>query len=297
MPKPKNKRKYVGLAIVCVLLLGASAILWVWYKQFAREQAQQLAGAAQRSMSDFFSIFADQGLIPIVRPGAQEVGGVYNAKTRRWVYEAATCFPNLKAQAAVPSALPEVILKHAEDTSVALGFDKMVSALVGVNLVRSAKMTFSEVTVQDTPEYSFRETYSAQKCPELSAIIASVTSGQQPTVPVEPLFILGTLYRAKRTVTIELVNGASAAEALGAITRAIPVKGHIQSRESGNASITLENDIVLPVAAMPAFIPTPTGVTLGSGQPSTRIVWLPFDPSLNPDAIDLFKRQFEYSTR
>ncbi|SHG56324.1 hypothetical protein [Bradyrhizobium erythrophlei] len=292
MPKKTRLRissRQILVAVATALIISMGLFGWWRYSTWSEAQSVELSKARTQSLSDFFGSFGDQGLIPIVRPGAQEVGAVYNAATGRWIYEAATCFPGLKPKPAVGSALPNIVISRAENASIALGFDNVLSVLVGSNQVRSVRLAFSDVTVQDTPEHSLRETYSAQACPELQAILGSVSSGQPPASNVELLLVLGTIYRAKRTATIELNADAASSGALEAIKRVLPVRASVKSDSGSALSIVLENDIILPVAAAPAFIPTPTGLTLGPGQPNTRIVWMPFDPSLNPDAIETFK--------
>jgi hypothetical protein len=277
MHKRRASKAVIGLGLFCAV----SAVIWWWYVHNKNVPPE----ISKQNLSEFFRQFASNGLLPIIRPGGQKVGSVYSAKDARWIYESSTCFPTLMINTPVPSSLPSISINGDVDASIALGAGALVSGSVDSKSIRSAKIQFSDVQVEEVPESALRNSFDAKNCPELGPIIESVLSGQPPVGKVEPLLVISSLYRAKRTLIMEIKTKAAANETLGNLARAIKIRGELQANDAGDFTLTLQNELPLPVAATVAFIPSPVGATLGGQAPKPETIWVPFDPKLNPRAI------------
>jgi hypothetical protein len=273
--------KWRSLVLTLAGVLIATVCTFTLYGWLKNKNDVLISAASRQNVSDFFHQFADNGLLPIVRPGSQKVGGVYNASNGRWIFETATCFPSLESPSISNSQLPNVELSGSVDASVALGLEKLVGTSVDSKSFRSAKITFSDVVLEEVPEQALRAAYSASECPILKPIIESVASGTAPTVASDPLLVISGVFRGKRTLTVVLDTETAANEALGFLSPLKSVKAKLKQDSSGKFSVVLENDKPLPVAATVAFIPTPIGASLGAGSTKSEMVWMPFNPAVN----------------
>jgi hypothetical protein len=290
------QRPRIIVSLATALIVGVIAMGLLWKFEIDKRGRQiELERLSKSSVSDFFSSFSSNALVPIVRPATHTVGAVYRTTDGSWIHEPVTCFPKLQAGPPVPSTLPSVTLKQAEKGLIALGLEALVSSSVRADSARSIQLTFSDVTVEAVPEDNLLLTYSPAGCPDLGPIFESVKSGLAPAQPTTPLLVIRELYRAKRKLTVEFASNGDAQAMLLTATALGSAKGQITNSASGQFVLVVENTIPLPVAARPAFLPIPVGIVLGGPAPRSaeQTVWMPLNLELHPEVADVFRALVE----
>jgi hypothetical protein len=275
------------VGIGAIILLG-SGVFWGTNYYLDKKQIADLANVRKAALSDFFTSFSQNGLIPIVLPAAQAVGSVYDAKNGNWIDTTANCFPKLQVPPRVASSLPSVNLTEMRRGTVGLGFEKIVTGSLKPESIRSIKIEFSNVEILGVSQQDLIRAYAVDSCRELQQVFESVNSGNPPAPLLSSLFVIRELYIAKRKLVVDVANKRDAQEAASAADS--EVEAQVEDHGSGQFSLILQNNEPLPVAAKPAFLPVSLGVTLGSRPTSeTETVWMPFDVQLDPGALDVFR--------
>ena len=270
-------------SVVCAFLLHLFSTS-AWSQQAdVKKQYQQMIEAFRASF-----------LIPILYPGGQRVGAVFNTRTLQFIDDGSSCFPGLVAPSPTPSALPSLKGALTGDLSLALGVNAAGVKLSG-GLARLTEIEFTDVIVQAVPETALRKAYSSKNCPQLQQIIKSQT--QPPDRIQQPLLIVGTLYTARRRLIMRAAEKGEADATISFLKQALswlPL-----SAPSIGARVSADKELVvsassqdrMPVALRAAFIPELVSVSVlgpGAEEGKEEWAWVPFEPDVKPSQ----QRQF-----
>jgi hypothetical protein len=276
-----NARRWRKAGIFIFIAIVVSASIWGYFAYQKLLQEIALESARKAVTAAYFPEFAALSLVPIVHPGAHRVGAVYNATTGEWHDEASTCFPGLKVSPATAEALPNVSLTGLASGSVALGLEKILSGSSSAQDVKSVKITFTDVDAEAVPVRALLDAYSEAACQNLKPILDSVRSGLPPKAQTPAFLISRVVYRAKRRLDIEFRSELAAEETLqknkGLVT------GGAKKRDTNSYTVTIQNDVAVPVAMIPAFMPNTTGTVLGAGKKQTDTIWQDFEGNEDMD--------------
>jgi hypothetical protein len=269
-------RRWRNTGIFILIAVAVSVSIWGYfaYQKYLQEIA--ISSARKAVTAAYFPEFAAISLVPIIHPGTHRVGEVYNATSGEWFDEASTCFPNLKVAPATADALPNVSLTELSSGSVALGLKKILSGSSNAQGVKSIKITFTDVDAEAVPVRALLDAYSEAACQNLKPILDSVRSGLPPKVQTPAFLVSRVVYRAKRRLDIEFQSERVAEETLQE-TKGLPVTGELKKRDTNTYTVTIQNDVPVPVAMLPAFMPNTTGIVLGAGKKQTDTIWQDFE--------------------
>ncbi|NEH58121.1 hypothetical protein GR198_20575 [Rhizobium leguminosarum] len=285
-----NSSFWAGRRIVFIgtCLLGVIITTLGTYHYLRVKHLKEIAAANSLAFSELFRYFGEMGLIPIVRPGSHSIGDVYDSKTGAWINSRINCFPALEIGAATPSVLPSIKTSSSESSAIALGLGDLISSSALGKEIRSAQIIFENVSVASVSQHDLIAGYVESKCPELKPIMNGVKSGiaKSPDGPV--LLVIREVYSAKRKVVFELSTDEELDETVKGIKREFSGAGNLEVSSSGGFSFTMLNTDVLPIAALPAFVPVWAGAVLGTSD-NLHQIWLPFAPEDDTDSVNQFK--------
>jgi hypothetical protein len=199
--------------------------------------------------------FSQAALIPIVISEAQEVGDVFDARTKSLLAHRSECFPKLPNPDTSKTALPD--LKSTTSTNV--GFALALSALGKGELqgvtADSVNISFRTAVISSISMHALQSAADYTACPFLNTVFNGRAENSAGEIPI----VIGLVIRAQQHLDLSFKNSASANLAVVELRKfftRIGVGGNITFERQNQTNISLSSNETLPVAFRPIYSPT-----------------------------------------
>jgi hypothetical protein len=175
--------RFTRVGYLLTLLLAVviiSVITGGFYIISTRANERSLEQASRPVSADLYVSLKTDGLIPIARPAAHDVGSIFRTTSGDWYQRSSVCFPKLPTPTVNQSTLPNAYFHNLSGIGLALGLDKIVKSQADTQTSYRMTISYRDVVVLEVPEGELLGTFDRTACPELAAQIDSIMSGTPP---------------------------------------------------------------------------------------------------------------------
>lgn len=241
--------------------------------------------------ASLFSLFRQEGLLPVLVNRGQQVGWVFDTESLRYI-DKGGCFPKLPVPAPQPQISKILTLNSkGADINASLGLAK--NSISGeLSQTRVVKVDFTEIEVVFVTDKELRKAFNKKECPELSpAIENSASKTSQPN----RYLIVGEIWFAKPRVLVQGqtaagANGGAGISPMGLQKFGLKLSAAASASAVQGNSFAIESDVKVPIAVRPAFLQERRGILMGpqSSASDQEYRAYPFKPEIRPSQQAVF---------
>ncbi|MCK1578680.1 hypothetical protein IVB03_03540 [Bradyrhizobium sp. 168] len=257
--------------MICLVLLLAA----VWSTQAkAQSRSQDSLIADYHAALDKHFLKLKNSAIPLYM-SSYRLGDVWDAPMSRLLEDGARCFGSLTIRSDADT-IPDFVFKEEASVGLMLRLKAIFDITASGTDAAIVTVRFEDVTQESVSEGDLRRNFSQAACPFLEPVVAGKPLDLNSELPV----VVGRLYRGKRKITINYVDGAKADAKIHALTGALAnASVEAQAQYGLERRLTVIDKESVPLAFAPAFIPSRSGNKLGDDKdPQIQYTWTPYDP-------------------